>query len=75
MDRDMASVAMLRKRYETFMYQPNCRDKKMGDLLVVSPINPNAGIKIEEVKLEDIHTRNTRLNDERIEALKEKKDH
>ena len=74
MDRDMASVSMLRKRYENFMHQPNVRDKKMRDLLLVSPINPQATINIEEVRHEDIHAKNTRLNEEKIEALKKKKE-
>ena len=70
MDRDMASLGMLRKRYENFMYQSNVRDKKMRDILLISPVNPRPGITIEEIKPEDIHDKNTRLNEEKKEALK-----
>ena len=74
MNRDMNSLAMRRQRYENFIHHPTNVDQKMRDILLVSPMVPNSGIKIEEVKEKDVHERNTRLNEERVEALKAQKD-
>ena len=74
MNRDMNSLAMLRKRYENFIRNPSTVDQKMRDILLVSPLVPKTGIKIEEVTEKDVHERTTRLNEEKIEALKTQKD-
>ena len=70
MNRDMSSLAMLRHRYENFIHHPTSVDKKMRDILLVLPTAPNSQIKIEEVRPKDVHGRNTRLNEEHVEALK-----
>ena len=74
MNRDMNSLAMLRKRYENFIHNPTTVDQKMRDILLVSPLVEKPGIKIEEVTEKDVHERTTRLNEEKIEALKIQKD-
>ena len=74
MNRDMSSLAMLRQRYENFIHHPTSVDKKMRDILLVLPTAPNSQLKIEEVRKEDVHGRKTRLNEERVEALKTQQD-
>ena len=41
----------------------------MRDILLVSPFIQKPGIQVEEVKEDDVHDRDTRLNEERKEAL------
>ena len=41
----------------------------MRDILLISPFIQKPGIQIEEVKEDDVHDRDTRLNEERKEAL------
>ena len=70
MDRDMSSLALLRQRYENFVHHPSVVDKKMRDILLIPPLaSSESKVKIEEVREEDIHTRNTRLIEERLEAF------
>ena len=69
MDRDMNSLAILSQRHETFIHHPASVDKKMRDILLISPNVQRLGIHIEEVKEDDVHKKETRLNEERKEAL------
>ena len=74
MNRDMTSLAKIRQRYENFIHHPTSVDKKMRDILLVLPTALRSELKIEEVREEDVHSRKTRLNEERVEALKAQQD-
>ncbi|KAI5067210.1 hypothetical protein GOP47_0017738 [Adiantum capillus-veneris] len=74
MPKDMTSLSMLRHRYEKFRYMPSFVDKKMKDILLIPPARRPKELKVEEVTEKDIHSRDTRLNQDRIERLKLKQD-